>query len=157
VDERQYDREQDARLDEEGGAHWTVANPNQRNAFGYPTAYVVDVDSDSRVLMSEDDLPLQRAAFAQHDLWVTRFEGGELYAAGDFPNQSQGGDGLPQYIADNAAIKNRDVVLWVNLGLTHLTRVEDWPLMTTEWFGSFELEPFMFFDRNPGLDIADTD
>ncbi len=32
---------------------------------------------------------------------MTRFEKDELYAAGDFPNQSLGGDGLPQYIADN--------------------------------------------------------
>jgi primary-amine oxidase len=107
--------------------------------------------------MSDDDPPAQRAAFTQHDLWVTRFDNTELYAAGNFPNQSLGGEGLPQYVADNAGIKNKDVVLWLNVGLTHITRAEDWPLMSVEWFGSFELKPFMFFDRNPGLDISDAE
>ena len=48
-------------------------------------------------------------------------------------------------------------MLWLNVGLTHITRAEDWPLMSVEWFGSFELKPFMFFDRNPGLDISDAE
>lgn len=158
VDERQFGREQDARLEAAAGTQWTVVNPGQHNRLGYPTGYLLDVHSeDTRVLMSDDDPPLQRAAFVQHDLWVTRFDSGELYAAGNFPNQSLGGEGLPQYVADNDAIKNRDIVLWVNLGLTHLTHIEDWPLMSTEWFGSFDLKPFMFFDRNPGLEIPDAE
>ena len=32
-----------------------------------------------------DDPPLQRAAFTQSDLWVTRYDNTELYAAGNFP------------------------------------------------------------------------
>jgi primary-amine oxidase len=158
VDERQFDREQDARVDDAEGTQLTVVNPKQHNRLGYPTGYLLDVHSQtSRVLMSDDDIPIQRAAFAQHNLWVTRFDTTELYAGGNFPNQSLGGDGLPQYIADNASIKNKDIVLWVNIGLTHITRVEDWPLMSVEWFGSIELKPFMFFDTNPGLDISDAE
>jgi len=149
VDERQFDREQDARIDEGTGAQWTVVNPKHHNSLGYPTGYLLDVHSqNSSVLMSDDDPPAQRAAFTQHDLWVTRFDNTELYAAGNFPNQSLGGDGLPQYVADNDSIKNKDIVLWINVGLTHITRAEDWPLMSVEWFGSFELKPFMFFDQN---------
>jgi primary-amine oxidase len=158
IDERQYDREQTAQVDSAPGVQWTVVNPNQHNSLGYPTGYLIDVESESTtILMSDDDFPLQRAAFVQHDLWVTQFDNTQLYAAGNFPNQSLGGDGLPKYIADNAALKNRDIVLWVNLGLTHITRVEDWPLMSTEWFGSLELKPFMFFNRNPGLEISDAE
>jgi primary-amine oxidase len=158
VDERQLEREQDARLDHDEGVQWTVVNPHHRNSLGYPTGYVLDVHSEStRILMSDDDFPLQRAQFVTHNLWVTQFDNTELYAAGNFPNQSLGGEGLPQYVANNEVIKNRDIVLWVNLGLTHITRVEDWPLMSTEWFGSFELKPFMFFNRNPGLEISDAE
>ncbi|HET7506582.1 MAG TPA: hypothetical protein VFK02_36430 [Kofleriaceae bacterium] len=158
VDERQLEREQDARLDDADGAQWTIVNPRQHNRLGYPTGYLLDAHSETtRLLMAADDLPAQRAAFTQHPLWVTRFDNAELYAAGNFPNQSLGGEGLPQYIADNASIKDKDIVLWVNLGLTHITRVEDWPLMSVEWFGSFELKPFMFFDRNPGLDISEAE
>jgi len=158
VDERQFDREQDARIDDAEGAQLTVVNPKQHNSLGYPTGYLLDVHSQtSRLLMSDDDIPGQRAAFTQHNVWVTRFDNTQLYAGGSFPNQSLGGDGLPQYIADNASIKNKDIVLWVNVGLTHITRVEDWPLMSVEWFGSIELKPFLFFDTNPGLDISDAE
>jgi len=158
VDERQLEREQDARLDDGDGAQWTVVNTKQHNSLGYPTGYLLDVHSQNgSVLMSDDDPPLQRAAFTQSDLWVTRYDNTELYAAGNFPHQSLGGEGLPQDIADNDHIKNKDLVLWVNVGLTHITRVEDWPLMSVEWFGSLELKPFMFFDRNPALDIPDTE
>jgi len=158
VDERQFDREQDARLDEAEGTQLTVVNPKQHNSLGYPTGYLLDIHSQtSRLLMSDDDIPRQRAAFTQHNVWVTRFDNTQFYAAGTFPNQSFGGEGLPQYIADNGSIKNKDIVLWVNVGLTHITRVEDWPLMSVEWFGSIELKPFMFFDRNPGLDISDAE
>jgi primary-amine oxidase len=155
LDERQYDREQNARFTDAGGAQWTVVNPTQRNALGYPTGYLLDLHNDSKVLMSDDDLPLQRALYTKYKLWVTEYNNDELYAAGNFPNESLGGDGLPRYVADNAAIKNKDIVLWVNLGLTHVARAEDWPVMSTEWFGSFELKPFMFFDRNPALDLSD--
>jgi primary-amine oxidase len=55
------------------------------------------------------------------------------------------------------SIKSKDIVLWLDVGLTHITRAEDWPLMSVEWFGSFELKPFMFFDRNAGLDISDAE
>lgn len=65
--------------------------------------------------------------------------------------------GLPQYVSDNAQIKNKGIVLWVNVGLAHITRAEAWPLMSVEWFGSLELKPFMFFDRNPGLEISDAE
>ena len=33
------------------------------------------------------------APFAQHALWVTRSRDGELYAAGDYPNQGRSATG----------------------------------------------------------------
>ena len=44
-----------------------------------------------------ESLVRKRAGFASHHLWVTRYKPGELYAAGGYPNQSAGGDGLPHY------------------------------------------------------------
>jgi Cu2+-containing amine oxidase len=46
----------------------------------------------------------------------------------------------------------RDIVLWVNVGLHHLTRAEDQPVMPTVWH-SFKLRPLNFFNRNPALDL----
>ena len=45
-----------------------------------------------------------------------------------------------------------DVVIWHSFGVTHVPRVEDWPVMPVEQTG-FWLKPANFFDANPGLDI----
>ena len=46
-----------------------------------------------------------------------------------------------------------DVVLWHSFGVTHVPRIEDWPVMPVEQTG-FWLKPANFFDANPALDIA---
>jgi primary-amine oxidase len=45
-----------------------------------------------------------------------------------------------------------DVVLWHTIGMHHVVRAEDWPVMPVVWH-SFELRPFDFFDRNPAIDL----
>ena len=48
--------------------------------------------------------------------------------------------------------ENTDIVLWYTLGIRHVVRAEDWPVLATEW-AEFELRPFDFFQRNPALDL----
>ena len=60
--------------------------------------------------------------------------------------------GLPQYVADDAPLENTDVVLWYSVGVHHVVRSEDWPVMSCAYTG-FHLKPVGFFDRNPALDI----
>ena len=93
----------------------------------------------------------RRAEFARHNLWVTGYAEDERYAAGPYPYQHLGGDGLPRYAAADRPLAERDVVLWYCVGLTHFVRPEDWPVMPVER-GGFELKPHGFFDRNPALD-----
>ena len=45
------------------------------------------------------------------------------------------------------------MTLWHSFGLTHDVRVEDYPVMPTEYAG-FMLVPDGFFDRNPAIDVA---
>ncbi len=132
---------------------WVIASANRRNSLGEHTAYTLESAGAARPLLSDDDFPLKRAEFTKFGLWVTQFQPRELYAAGDYPNQSHGGDGLPVYTRDNDRIDDRDIVVWVNVGLTHIPRTEDYPVMPTEWFGSFELKPFGFFNHNPAIDL----
>ena len=75
-----------------------------------------------------------------------------MRAAGDFPNQHDGGAGLPEWTAADRDLVDTDVVLWYSFGITHLPRPEDWPVMPVEYTG-FLLMPFGFFDRNPALDV----
>lgn len=140
--------------DDHGHPTLLVTSAQKRNALGYPTAYQVETHGTEPLLMSDEDSASQRAAFARHGTWLTRYNPAELYSAGDFPNQSKGGDGLPAYVADAGGTRGKDLVVWVNLGLGHVPRAEEWPVMPTEWFGSVELKPFNFFDRNPALDLS---
>ncbi len=83
---------------------------------------------------------------------MTPYSRQERYAAGNYPNQSKGGEGLPAWTSANRPIRNSDIVLWYTLGFHHVVRAEDWPVLSTDW-RAFELRPFDFFDRNPALDL----
>ena len=94
----------------------------------------------------------QRAGFTDHHIWVTPYDPQERYAAGTYPNQSAGDEGLPTWTSANRPIENTDLVLWYTLGFHHAPRAEDWPVTPTIW-NECELRPFDFFDRNPALDL----
>ena len=72
--------------------------------------------------------------------------------SGNYINQSAGGDGLPSWYKLNRSINNEDVVLWYTVGLMHVPRLEDFPIMPVEYIG-FKLQPNGFFDNNPSLDV----
>jgi primary-amine oxidase len=135
---------------------WVVESTTEENALGEPTAYHLMPREGTRPYASPSFRPLQQAAFAQHQLWVTRFHEGELYAAGDYPNQGEIGDGLPDFAAPAENVQGRDVVVWYTVGLTHIPRPEDFPVMPTEMVG-FSLHPHGFFDENPALDVPRQD
>jgi primary-amine oxidase len=104
------------------------------------------------LLAGPESYVAKRARFATKNLWVTPLAEDERHAAGRYPSQSQGEDGLPAYTAGNRSIANTDVVLWHTFGVTHIVRPEDWPVMPVERTG-FSLVPTGFFDRNPALDV----
>jgi primary-amine oxidase len=62
------------------------------------------------------------------------------------------GDGLPAWTQAKRSIENRDIVLWYTMGITHIPRPEDWPVMPVHT-ASFKLVPSGFFVQNPVLDL----
>jgi primary-amine oxidase len=103
---------------------WVVESTTKVNALGRPTAYELR-PIDTVVPYSDPSFaPLQRAAFAQHALWVSRYREGELYATGDYPNQSAPGEGLPRYVGQHESVDGQDLVVWYTTGLTHVPTVE---------------------------------
>ena len=133
--------------------HWHVEGSNT-NAFGKPTSYALEPGGVALPFSAPDFPGLTRAAFAQHQLWVTKYQEGELYAAGPFPNQGKTAAGLIEFVEDAASLAKQDVVVWYTAGYTHVTRPEDFPVMSAETIG-FRLMPRGFFTRNPALDVAD--
>ncbi len=131
---------------------WRVINPNVKNLMGYPVGYEIVPGENAMSLLLPEDYPQRRAGFTDYQLWVTRYQETERYAAGDYPMQSKGGDGLPAWTKANRGIENTDIVLWYTMGFHHVPRSEEWPVMPTIWH-EFELRPYNFFSRNPALDL----
>ena len=154
LDSRTAATEEDAKLqiNIQQPALWRVINPNVIGPMGYPVSYQLEPQANAVSLLSPDDFPQQRAGFTDFNLWVTPYNPQERYAAGTYPNQSKGGDGLPAWTSANRPIQNTDLVLWYTLGFHHVVRAEDWPVLPTTW-SEFEIRPFDFFQRNPALDI----
>ncbi len=156
-------RQRSTRLESELGAQrevdaatsraWKIVNAETPNRLGQPTGYkLVPTMSTPTMLAAPDSSVGRRAGFARHNLWVTPYDPSERRAAGDYPNQHEGGDGLPRWTAADRSITDTDIVLWYTFGVTHFVRPEDWPVMPVEYTG-FLLSPVGFFDRNPALDV----
>ena len=131
---------------------WKIVNPTSRNALGEPVGYKLCPGATPTLLAQPDSSIAQRAAFATKNLWVTPYAADERRAAGDYPNQHIGGDGLPRWTAADRSLVDTDVVVWHTFGVTHVPRPEDWPVMPVEYCG-FQLIPVGFFDKNPALDV----
>lgn len=58
-------------------------------------------------------------------MWFTKYHDDELYASGEWTNQSAGDEGILTWIKGrNEEIDNDDVVVWHTFGTTHNPRVE---------------------------------
>jgi primary-amine oxidase len=147
-------RERQARrsLDPSSARVWSVVNPSVRTALGHPASYMLVPGTNAVPYLAPTSTVRKRAGFVDHHLWVTRRQDDELFAAGAYPNQSTGGDGLPRWAADDEPLVGQDVVLWYTMGITHIPRPEEWPIMPVAHLG-FKLIPAGFFERNPALDV----
>ena len=127
---------------------WTVQNTSVRNAVGAAVGISLVPGENSQPLADSSAWIRKRAGFLDAQLWVTPYRANEFFAAGEYPNQSRGGDGLPSFTRGNASVTDIDVVLWYVMGITHLPRPEDWPVMPAHVAG-FKLTPTGYFDANP--------
>jgi primary-amine oxidase len=148
------DREPEARrlIDPSRSRYWRVVNRGVRNRFGAPVAYKLVPGATPTLLADGTSSVARRAAFARANLWVTRFDPAERRAAGDYPNQHPGGDGVERWCRQDRPIVDEDIVVWYSFGVTHIPRPEDWPVMPVEYTG-FHLLPVGFFEQNPALGV----
>jgi primary-amine oxidase len=136
-----------------GPLRMRVINETRSNPVGNPVSYELLATNHARLLLAADDWPAKRARFLEHDVWVTPLSPDERYAGGSYVLASRGDDGLSAWSARDRPIRNRDIVVWVNIGMHHIPRAEDLPVMPSIWH-SFRLRPYNFFARNPALDLA---
>jgi primary-amine oxidase len=143
-------REQEARrrMKRATNRTWKIVNPCASNSLGQPTGYALVPGENSMPHAAENSFFRRHAEFVNYHLWVTPYRQKEQYAAGDYVNGGLPGEGLPKWTSANRVIEDTDIVVWYTLGVTHVPRPEEWPLMPVHRAG-FKLVPAGFFDRNP--------
>ena len=139
-------------IDPLAGRFWKIQSSERTNKVGKPTAYKLIPGENILPFATEESSIRQRAAYMFKNLWVTPYDRGERYPAGEYPNQHPGGAGLPSWTAADRSVENTDVVVWYVMGHNHLPSLEDWPVMPVASIG-FTLKPSGFFDQSPALDL----
>jgi primary-amine oxidase len=135
---------------------WMIENATKKNALGGAISYMLMPGGNTVFYPLADSNVRHRGQFANHHLWVTQYKPEELYAAGDYPNQGLPEQGLPQWVADNESLEGKDLVVWYTMGVTHIPRPEEWPIMTVHR-ASFKIMSRGFFTQNPVLNVSDAE
>jgi primary-amine oxidase len=130
----------------------TIQSHETTSLLGHHPSYELLGGHSVTSILSPDDPVQARANFSSNLTWLTTYDQGQRYAAGEWPNQSGPNEGLPAYAEAKPELGD-DLVVWQTVGFRHVTRAEDWPIMPTLWH-SFLLRPRNFFDRSPAMDVA---
>ncbi|KAK4702051.1 hypothetical protein P7C70_g4176, partial [Phenoliferia sp. Uapishka_3] len=131
-----------------------MVNPKSLNRFsGKPVGYKIVAPPTQLGLAHETSMHNTRGEFVNNHLHVTKHSDNELFAAGEHPWQSIGGQGgCRTWAARQRPVGAGEGVVWFTLGFTHATRSEDWPVMSSEVF-RMHFKPAGFFDYNPAIDV----
>lgn len=160
TESRYVDREGGHDLDFTKNRTFKIVNENKINPITRTLVGFKLLPSYSQMLLADSrSYHARRSEFAQHAIWVTRYEDNDHFLAGKYTMQSNGGDGIASAISKRNAsgsppsVRNSDIVLWHTFGSTHNPRIEDWPVMPSEKM-TVGLKPVNFFEGNPGIDVA---
>ncbi|KIV91610.1 hypothetical protein PV10_06128 [Exophiala mesophila] len=130
-----------------------IQNPSVRNPVNNkPVAYKIHVPDFQKILAHPSSYHHKRAEFADHNIYVTTHQDKELYSGGWYTNQSRGGTGVRSWADRKDNVKDQDIVVWVQFGINHVPRIEDFPVMPCEII-KVSFKPVNFFDKNPALDV----
>ncbi|KAF3934741.1 hypothetical protein ABW20_dc0107216 [Dactylellina cionopaga] len=133
-----------------------IQNPKHLNPINNkPVGYKIQAPPFQKLLASKDSYHFKRAEFADKAVYVTKYNDWEFFAAGQYTNQSRGGHGVREWCKRGTKFDTEegdDVVVWVQFGINHIPRIEDFPVMPVETV-RVHLKPVNFFDKNPALDL----
>lgn len=140
-------------LDSSVNRLYKIQNAASRNPVnGKPVAYKIMLPPFQYILSDKESFNHKRAEFADHNIYAVKYRDGELYAGGKYTNQSRGGTGVRSWADRKDDIVDEDIVLFVNFGINHVPRIEDFPVMPVETL-RLMFKPVNFFDKNPALDV----
>ena len=134
--------------DPSGNRFWRVVNPQRTNRLGHAVGYAL-VPGVTALPYAAPGSPVRRAGgFVGAQLFITPYHRDEMHAAGEFQNFGLQDEGLLRWTRSNRSLRDADLVLWYTLGVTHIPRPEEFPVMPASRAG-FRLIPSGFFDASP--------
>ncbi|RDW68121.1 hypothetical protein BP6252_09517 [Coleophoma cylindrospora] len=140
-------------LDYDVNRTFKIQNAGVKNPVnGKSVAYKIHVPPFQKMLADKESFHFKRAEFADHNIYVTSYAEGELYAGGKYTNQSRGGTGVRSWADRKDNVLDANPVVWIQFGINHVPRIEDFPVMPCEII-KVSLKPVNFFDKNPALDV----
>ncbi|QRV89473.1 primary-amine oxidase [Ceratobasidium sp. AG-Ba] len=139
---------------------WRIINPARTHyASGLPVAYSVGIGGATRGLIADEGSWVRkRAGFGTKALWVVpeveSENGGRMWPAGRHVPQTrdQPKDSVVEWTQNGDNVENTDILLFLTVGVNHIPRPEDWPVMPTEHL-RIVFKPIGFFKCNPGIDV----
>jgi primary-amine oxidase len=154
ADQRQLESEKEAQrlINPLEGRYWKVTNPNKTNKLGKEVGYRISPRENVKAAQTDDSSVMRRSGFIDNHLWVTPYNEDEMFPAGDYPNQAEGPQGLPVWTEQDRDLDNEDLVVWYTLGKNHVTRPEDWPVLSVQ-MANVKLTPDNFFDQTEAVDV----
>jgi len=152
---RPYDFEKERR--------WRIVNPARKHySSGKEVGYVLGLKSGIAPMMARPDgWAMKRASFTSYPMWVCRDEEGEkgsrMWPSGKYVPQTRDApeDSISTWVEGKKNVANEDILLYLTIGVTHIPRPEDWPVMPVEHL-SVTFKPQSFFDKNPSMDVPGT-
>jgi primary-amine oxidase len=113
---------------------WKISNSASINEVTKePVAWKLIPSGSCGLLAKPGSYVWNKARFAQHSLWVTLYDEDQRFPSGFYIlNQSEENNGISEWTKNEKDIENQDIVLWHVFGLTHVPRIEDFPIMSME-------------------------
>ncbi|KAF7591048.1 hypothetical protein BBP40_002008 [Aspergillus hancockii] len=101
---------------------YRIIHPSRINSVsGKPVGYKLHALPSQKLIMGPETFSHKCDLFPTKPIWVTSYQAGELWPAGEFTSQSRVDTGLDVWTQRNENIENEDVVLWHTFGVTHIT------------------------------------
>lgn len=133
--------------------HVHISNPQREGYLGQTPGWMIHHGSLAYGPFDfENDPPMKRNAYIEYSSWTTVYDPEQRYAGGKYAVQSDGSDTLAEWVKEDKSLMGQDIVSWFTAGFHHIPRMEDWPVMSTEW-KTVHIMPFNFFAHNPALTL----
>ncbi|KAI0668175.1 peroxisomal copper amine oxidase [Trametes maxima] len=139
---------------------WSIVNPQKVHAASKRNAgySIMGKGATAPMMALADSAVAKRAPFAKKELWVVKDvegpNGSRMWPSGKYVPQTRDTppDALPNWAAGDESLLGEDLLLFITMGITHIPRPEDWPVMPVEHLRLL-FRPTNFFTSNPSMDV----